>query len=177
MKPSVRFRLKVAAVVALLALAAGFLVRGAKSFSRTGEAGARVWFYDESERRLYAAPNDTVSPHEGVGGKSGDGVRAVVVSFRDEQRDPGKRRIAYLETCTPELKQVLEKVRAARVARQKCDGPIPSRDSDFFQANTLVKRPDDPDWAPINSAAGGKIFAEWRSWRGADGAPPVVCLP
>jgi hypothetical protein len=133
-----RTGVKLAAAAVLAVALAGFLVSRAGALWKTGEAGATVWFYDQSEKRLYALPNDTVPPHKGIGGKSGDGVRAVVVSFRPDPNDPRKRRIAYLETYTPELKQLLDQIRAARAAHQRYSGPAPARDSDFFQVNTLV---------------------------------------
>ncbi len=87
-------------------------------------------------------PASTVPPDKGIGGSSGDGVRAVVVAFRAEQSDPHKWRIAYLETFTPELKDLLEKVQAARAAGRAFKGRIPARDSDYFQTNSLVKSLD-----------------------------------
>jgi hypothetical protein len=104
-------------------------------------------------------------------------VRAVVVAFRAEQSDPRKRRIAYLESCTPELKDLLEKVQAARASGQAFKGRIPARDSDYFQTNSLVKGPAESVWHASNSPEGRRVMTEWRSWRGPDGQPPVVCVP
>lgn len=169
--------LKLGAAVLLAAIALGFVLKQGAGLWRTGEDRARVWFYDQSAKRLYAVPTDTVPPHKGVGGRSGDGVRATVVAFRGEQSDPQKRRIAYLETYTPELKQVLEQVRSAHGAHQKYSGPLPARDSDQFQTNTLVKRPEGQGWVPVSSPEGRRIQSEWRSWRRSDGQSPIVCVP
>ena len=163
------------AVVAVAAVA--FVSKQVVGFRKTGEEGASVWFYDQSEKQLYEVPRDTIPPDKGIGGPAGDGVRAVVVAFRAEQRDPGKRRIAYLETCTPELKDVLEKVKAARVSGQGFQGRIPTRDSDYFQTNSLVKTVEESGWHWSDSPEGRKVMAEWRSWRGPDGQQPVVCVP
>ena len=166
------------ALVILLAVASGvFLFRQWRVAAQTGEAGASVWFYDQGEKRLYALPADTIPPHKGVGGAAGDGVRAIVVAFRAEQANPAKRRIAYLETYSPELAQLLQRVQAARAAHRPYAGPIPSRDSDFFQTNTLVRGPDDPTWQAANTREAQRIMAEWRSWRGPDYQPLVVCVP
>lgn len=165
-------------------LAGGLLVAGIalgisriRHFATIGEEGVRVWFYDQSEQRLYAVPRETIPPHSGIGGAAGDGVRAIVVACRAEQGDPAKRRIAYLETYTPELKRILEGIRAARAAGRVYEGQIPARDSDFFQKNTLVRRPTEVVWHDVASAAGQKIMAEWRNWSGLDGQPLIVCAP
>jgi hypothetical protein len=162
-------------VLALVAVA--FVSKQVGGCRKTGEEGATTWFYDQSEKRLYEVPRDTLPPHKGIGGLSGDGVRAVVVAFRAEQSDPRKRRIAYLESYTPELKDLLEKVQAARASGQPFKGHIPTRDSDFFQTNSLVKGPAESVWHASNSPEGRRVMREWRSWRGADGQPPVVCVP
>ena len=177
MSPQARTFLKFAAavVLALVAVASvGALVGGC---SRNGEEGAKTWFYDQSEKRLYEVPRDTLPPHKGIGGVSGDGVRAIVVAFRAEQSDPRKRRIAYLETYTPELKGLLDQVQAARASGQGFKGRIPARNSDYFQTNCLVKGPEESEWHTSRSPEGRRVMAEWRSWRGPDGQPPVVCVP
>jgi hypothetical protein len=177
MAPQLKSLLKVTAAVLLAAVATGFVIARFNSARRTGEENGQVWFYDESEKRLYPVAGDTLPPHKGIGGRKDDGVRAIVVAFRGEQSDPRKRRIAYLQTYTAELKALLESVRAARAAGRPFKGGIPSRDSDFFQTNTLVKAPDDDLWHPSSSAEGQNIMSAWRSWRGPDGQPPVVCVP
>lgn len=160
----------VVVIFAVVALSLAFVrLRGA---AQGGEAGARVWFYDESAQRLYAAPADTIPPHPGVSGKRGDGVRAVVVRLPD-----GRERIAYLETCAPELKALLEEVRAAHAARRPFTGPVPTRDSDFFQTHTLVRRVDETTWHPANTPEALAIMAEWRAWGGPDGAMPAIATP
>jgi len=159
-------------VVALGAAAA--LLSAIGGLSRRGEEGARVWFYDQSEKRLYAAPRETVPPDRGIGGASGDGVRAVVVAPRSHPRD---LRVAYLETYTPELKARLEAVLAARAAGRPCEGEVPQRDGDYFQKNTLVSRPDEGVWHASDTPEARKIVSEWRSWRGPDGQPLVISAP
>ena len=54
---------------------------------------------------------------------------------------------------------------------------IPPRDSDYVQTNSLVKGPDEAEWHSSNSLEGRRVMGEWRSWRGPDGQPPVVCVP
>ena len=146
--------LEFAAAVAMVVIAVGFVSKRVGGFRKTGEEGATTWFYDQSEKRLYEAPRDTVPPHKGIGGPSGDGVRAVVVAFRAEQSDPRKRRIAYLETCTPELKDFLEKVQAARASGQAFKGRVPARDSDYFQTNSLVKGLEGTEWHASSTPEG-----------------------
>lgn len=167
---------KFAAVLALGVIAGGFVFSRMRDLRRGGER-ASVWFYDESQKRLYAAPDDTIPPHEGCGGKPDDGVRAVVVAFRGEERDSRKRRIAYLEIYTAELKALLEQARAARASGRVLGGQMPTRDSDYFQSHTLVRRVEESDWHAVNSAEGLRITSEWRAWRGPEGQAPVVCVP
>ena len=100
-----------------------------------------------------------------------------MVAFLGEQGDPHRRRIAYLEPYTPELKDLLEKVKAARTAGRAFPEPIPARASDYFQTNSLVKSPEESAWLACNSPEGRRVMSVWRSWRGPDGQPPVVCVP
>jgi hypothetical protein len=177
MSPQARTLLKFATAVVLALVAVAFVSKQVGGYRKTGEEGASTWFYDQSEKRLYEVPRDTVPPHKGIGDPSGDGVRVVVVAFRGEQSDPGKRRIAYLETYTPELKGLLDKVQAARASKQAFKGRIPVRDSEYFQTNSLVKGPEESEWHASSSPEGRRVMAEWRSWRGPGGQPPVVCVP
>jgi hypothetical protein len=177
MRPQLKAILKLAAVALLVLAAVLWAIPRAASLSRSGDQNARVWFYDLSEKRLYAASPEITPPDKGVGGIKNDGVRAVVVGFRGAQSDPQNRRIAYLQTYTPELKTLFEGIRAARAAGLPFEGGIPSRDSDYFQTNTLVSPADEVTWHPTSSPEGQRIMAEWRTWRGPDGQEPRVVTP
>ena len=177
MRPQLKAVLKPTAVVLLVVPALAFVISRTSSLRRTGDQNARVWFYDQSEKRLYAASPDIFPPDRGIGGKKDDGVRAIVVAFRGAQSGARSRRIAYLQTYTPELKTLLDRVRAARAAGRPFEGRVPSRDSDYFQINTLVSRPEGTEWHPSSTPEAQRIMSEWRSWRGPDGQPPVVCAP
>ena len=168
-------KLIVAAVLAAAAVA--FVSKRISGLRKSGEEVATTWFYDQSEKRLYQVPRDTIPPDKGIGGRSGDGVRAVVVAFRGDTGDPRKRRIAYLETCTPELKDLLEKAQAARASGHAFKERLPERNSEYFQTNSLVKGPDETEWHASNSPEGRRAMMAWRSWRGPDGQPPIVCVP
>jgi hypothetical protein len=163
-----------ASVVTFVLIAAGLLALRTRGALRLGEEGARVYFYDQSETRLYAVPRDTIPPDAGTGGEVNDGVRAVVVACRS---DPAKQQIAYLVTYTPELKQVLEDVRAARQQRRPYNGQTPACDDPFFVDNTLVRRPDDANWYAASSAAGEEILSGWRDQGCPGNETPVVCTP
>jgi hypothetical protein len=177
MSPQARTLVKVATAAALAVAAVAFVSERVEGFRKSGEESAMIWFYDQSEQRLYPVPRDTIPPDKGIGGATGDGVRAVVVAFRAERDDPRKRRIAYLETCTPELKGLLEKVQAARASGRGFKERVPARDSDYFQTNSLVKVPEETEWHPSSSPEGRRAMTAWRSWRGPDGQPPIVCVP
>jgi hypothetical protein len=142
-----------------------------RAASRQGDTGGRVWFYDESQKQLYAMPVATIPPDKGIGGPAGDGYRAIVVAFGKDRKT---RRIAYLQKFTPGLKKVLDEVIFARAAHRVFNGSVPAYQSAYFQNNTLVKRVDEEEWHPADSDEGKKILAEWRSWRGPDGALPII---
>ncbi len=168
--------LKTVIIVAGLGIAGWLAVSGLRSSLSRSEPGSRAWFYDESEKKLYTMPVTTMPPDKGIGGISGDGEKAVVVTFGKDWHDRSQWRIAYLQKYTPGLKRILDEMLIARAAHRIFDGSVPSRQSEYFQTNTLVKRVDDPsDWHTANSDEGKKILTEWRSWRGSDGSPPVVC--
>ncbi|MBN1344694.1 MAG: hypothetical protein JXQ73_18525 [Phycisphaerae bacterium] len=161
----------------LLIVSLGFGISRLHYVLATGEEGLSVWFYDQSEQELYPVAKETIPPHEGIGGRADDGVRAVVVVAQADQNDPTKRQIAYLETYTPDLKRLLEDVRAARAAGRPYKGTIPSRESEFFQKNTMVRRAAEADWHESTSEEGLRITTEWRSWPCWAGSRPVVCTP
>jgi hypothetical protein len=163
--------------IILAGVAVKLITSQVSNFRKSGEEGAMSWFYDESEKRLYQASRDTIPPDKGIGGPSGDGVRAVVIAFGASQKDPAKLKIAYLETHTAALKTLLDRVRSARLALRPFDGQIPSRTSSYFQDNTLVRRESDKEWYPTSGDEGRKIVSEWRGWRGPEGQRPIVCVP
>jgi hypothetical protein len=177
MKPQHKSTLTLA-VVALLAIGAlALVIARARTFFKNGEQNAKVWFYDQSERKLYAASAEIIPPDKGIGGKKDDGVRATVVVFRAAAAAPDSRRIAYLQTYTPQLKTLLERARATRAAGQPFPGQLPSRDSDYFQTNTLVRAPGDPTWHPSSSPEAQRLMSAWRSWLGPAGQSPTLSVP
>jgi hypothetical protein len=169
--------LKMAGIGIAMLAAVGFAISRGSVFWKTGEDQAKAWFYDLSEKKLYAAPINCIPPHAGIGGKRGDGARAMVVNFGPSAASKGESRIAYLEMYTPELKNKLEEVQASRAAGKPFAGKLPAADSDFFQSNTLVKRVDDVTWQPLNTPEGAQITSEWRAWRGKQGETPMVSVP
>jgi hypothetical protein len=177
MRNSIRKSLQIAGLFLLAGGAIAILAVQVKRYRRSGDAGLTVWFYDQSEKRLYEMPQDAVSPDRGVGGRSGDGVRAIVVAPRAEQKNPAKRRIAYLQEYTPELKNLLERIRAVRASGGEFQERMPPRNSEYFQTNTLVKRLNDVEWHRIDSPEGRMIISGWRSEAAPDGEPLVICPP
>ena len=169
--------LKAAGVGALVVIAAVLLASRLSSSGRIGEEGLSIWFYDESEQKLYAAPRDAIPPEKGIGGESGDGVRAVVVACPGEQDNAAGRRIAYLEKYTPEMKELLERVQAARSAGRVCEETIPPADSEQFQRSVLVRRAGESEWHDTTTPEAREIMSEWRGWRSDDGQPLIVCVP
>jgi len=169
--------IRVIAASGVLLLAGAMAASRMYRFTATGEENLQVWFYDQSERELYTMPRETVPPHPGIGGEKNDGVKAVIVAGHGECRDDKQRRIAYLETYTPEHKQLVEGVRAARKAGRAYGRPIPEAQSGFYEKNTWVRRLDDPVWHDMTTKKGKEIVTRWRSERGPDGRALDVCAP
>lgn len=142
-----------------------------------GEESARTYFFDQSEKKLYAVPHDTIAPDAGIGGPSGDGVRAVVIAWKSERGDPAKRRVAYLETYTPELAKILRDIQAARKAHIKYEGKAPGGDDLFVLKNTLVRRESETTWYDMTTPDARVIVGEWQRQQGPGGETPVACTP
>lgn len=174
MNPGAKSFLKLSLCTAALVTGVWFIVAQTSRFLHGNTSANRVWFYDESEKKLYAMPDATIPPDKGVGGISGDGARAIVVEF-EKNSDPRQRKIAYLLKYSPELKKVLDASLLARAAGKIFDGTVPSRQSEYVQKNTLVRLVDETDWHPANTPEGRDIIQTWQSWRGPNGSSPRVC--
>ena len=173
MKPRVKSILVGGSLAALTALAALFVIARLRHFRNDGEAGARVWFYDQSVNRLYPAPRDLI-PADGYNEAR---VRAMVIGFQGMGNDISQLKIAYLEKYTPEFRALLDRAEEAHAARKPFDGKIPSQSSAYYRDNTLVKRPGEDSWHTISTPEARQIMAEWREWRGPAGQPPIVSVP
>jgi hypothetical protein len=160
-------------VAVLTVLAVVFAVGRLRQFRASGEAGARVWFYDQSAGKLYPAPRNLIPPD-----RNGDKrVRAVVIGFQGLGNDVSQLKIAYLEKYSPEFKALLDRAEAAHAARRPFMETIPSQGSDYFRDNTLVKRPGEASWHTAGSEEARQIVAEWREWRGPGGQSPIISVP
>ena len=95
-------------------------------------------------------------------------MRAVVVAPAGKCDDPEARRIAYLETNAPELKQALDAARAS--------GKEPAISRGQAQSLRLVRRVTDAEWFSLATAEGEQIVSEWVV-PGPDGQSPAVCTP
>jgi hypothetical protein len=157
----------------LAALAVIFAVEKARHFRNASEAGARVWFYDQSANRLYPAPRDLIPPD----GNDDARVRAMVIGFQGLGNEVSQLKIAYLEKYGPDFKALLERAEAAHAAKLPFTEKIPPKGSDYFQDNTMVKRPSEPSWHTAGTEEARKIMAEWREWRGPAGQPPIISVP
>jgi hypothetical protein len=157
--------LKLVLVVVLLGLAPVLYWK----LSPSGEArDDQAYFYDLKEQKLFVASRSLIPPAPGIKGSEPTGVRAVVISTNGNPKDAASRRIAYLEKYSPELKQVLEGVRAGKVT------DVPSHEA--RQGQIYVKRLTDSQWYPINTPEGERVMSEW-SVPGPGGVTPVVCSP
>ncbi len=154
---------KIVLAVALLGLAAfGF----ARFFTRNDGISEKTFFYDLSEKKLFAASREALPPIRGLNDAEEDAVRAVVIS-RGRPDDKSSRTIAYLEKYAPELKQNLVEVRAGKAE------PLPSAVRNGLR---FVKRLEDAEWHRVNTPQGQAILNGWNV-AGTDGKFPAVCVP
>jgi hypothetical protein len=157
------------AAAVLLALGGVF----SKAWRLAGDGEPRVWFYDQSKQRLYAAPGDIISPD----GKFDTRVRAMVIGFRGMGNDPENLRIAYLEKYSPDFKALLERANAAHRHRRPFTEKIPAPGSPYARENTFVKRPEEASWHSLGTAEARQILSQWRQWHGPAGEAPVISTP
>jgi len=157
---------------AALAVLAGILVLRAIRGSG-GDGDGMVYFYDLSEKKLFAAPRASVPPIRGFNDATADGVRAIVITDASDVKDKKKQRIAYLEKYTSELKKFFEEARGGAEGAQAAGGTLRRED---VPANTLVRRLADSEWHTMNTPEGEKIVTEWNV-PGPNGAYPTVCVP
>lgn len=158
-------RLKLAAALGLLALAAFMTAR----FLRSGPGGSDLaFFYDQSEGRLFSAPRTAIPPIRGLNDDQPDAVRAVVIATNGHPRDRRARAIAYLEKYSPELKRQMETAQAT--------GASPAMGREQAQMHRFVRRLRDSQWYPLTSPEAERIVSEWLT-AGPDGQPAVICTP
>jgi hypothetical protein len=162
MKRSNVFKLVLA--VALLGGATVMLVR---FFMQGDGISEQTYFYDLSEKKLFAASREALPPIKGLNNAEEDAVRAVVFTYDEIPNAKSSKKIAYLEKYAPEYKVQLEKVRAGQAE------PLARNARNIFR---FVKRAEDADWQTVGSPAGEKIMNEWNV-PGPDGKYPTVCTP
>ncbi len=160
-------------LVVLTALAIITGISGMRQLRGDNEAKIMVWFYDQDTKRLYAAPQDRISPD----GNDDVRVRAVVIGFQGMANQVSQLKIAYLEKYSPELKSLLERADAAHAAKLPFTEKIPSQSSDYYRNNTYAKRVGEDTWYTIGTDEARQLMAEWREWRGPAGQPPIISAP
>ncbi|HRI15930.1 MAG TPA: hypothetical protein PLX89_23270 [Verrucomicrobiota bacterium] len=165
MSPGRSQAIKLATALLLFGLA-GFL--GWSWMKNDSGVSERAYFYDLSEGQLFVADRGLIPPIRGVNDAIEDGVRAVVVSTNGRPEVKSTRVVAYLETCTPELKQQLTAAKAA--------GTPPEISRTAAQSLRLVKRLTDSEWVSLASPEGERIVSEWLSLGSSD-TPPEICTP
>lgn len=106
------------------------------------------YFYDLSEKKLYAAPRNAFAPEDGIGGESGDGVEAIV--FKCPQCPADRLETMYLRTHTPEYKRRHEEARRAGTA-------VEGLTREWESEHTLISRVDPIAWHKASSDEAIKI--------------------
>lgn len=163
--------------LAKLLLALGLLAVAVVLFIQLYPSGAGgrgdAYFYDLAEQRLFVAPQGSIPPIAGVHGAAGAGVRAIVICTNGNPADRAHLAIAYLEKYSPEIKQLFEEVRQARLEGRSEEGRINKKD---VPPNTLVRRLEDQDWHPLNTPEGRETVNAWKI-PGPDGQLPAICSP
>jgi hypothetical protein len=172
-KPRVKTFLVAVSLALLTALALFFIIARVRRFRDDGEAGARVWFYDQGANRLYPASRNLIPPD----GNSEARVRALVIGFQGMGNEVSQLKIAYLEKYSPKFKALLERAAAAHAAKTPFAEKIPSQSSAYYLDNTFVKRPGEDSWHTFGTVDARQIMMEWRNWRGPAGQPPVISVP
>lgn len=162
--------IKVGLSIALFSVA---VVIYLKLSPETAHGDGEAYFYDLEEKKLFVAPRGSIPPIAGIKGGAMAGVRAIVISTTGNAADKEHREIAYLEKYSPEIKQLFEEVRQARIAGRAAEGRIDRRQ---VPANTLVRRLHETEWHALDTTEGKAIASEWNT-PGADGRSPVVCSP
>ncbi len=156
---------KLGMVAAMLAAAGFFFYQFAK---QNGGPSEKAFFYDLSEKKLFAADRNAVPPTRGINDAEEDAVRAVVIATNGNPDDKTAQKIAYLEKYAPALKEKILKARQGATTLEM------SRNEALNYR--LVKRVTDAEWHPMNTPAGEKIVSEWAV-PGPSGVTPVVCSP
>ncbi len=144
---------------------AGFMAY--RYFQQDDGVAENTFFYDLSEKKLFAAPREALPPIRGLNDAEEDAVRAVVIAPNGNPKDESGRKIAYLEKYAPEFKRQLEQVRNGQAT------PLPRGARNAYR---FVKRVEDTEWRALDSPEGEKILNEWNV-PGPDGRFPAVCTP
>ena len=160
-------RSKWIATACILALA-GAAFSMFRFFGEDHAVSEETFFYDLSDKSLFAAKRDEIPPILGTDHTTEDAVRAVVISTNGHPKDKTSWKIAYLEMYSPELKSQMLKARTG--------GGSPSMGRGAAQEHRFVKRPEDKEWSSMMSAEGQHIVSDWAV-PGPDGLSPVVCSP
>ena len=146
---------------------AGFFVYS--YFRRENASGGSAYFYDLSEGKLFVRAQSSVPPIEGLNKGEFDGVRAVVISTNGNCADKKARGIAYLEKCSPQLKQQIEAVQKAGAAAGSLKLEIGRGEAGD---HIFVRRLSEDKWYSKASPEGQKIMIEWHILEMA-----AVCIP
>ena len=154
-------------VVIAVLLFAGAGVGFYRFFNKKPDISEQNFFYDLSEKKLFAASREALPPIRGLNDTTEDAVRAIVICASGNPEDSANRSIAYLEKYAPELKQNIEQARLGKAE------PLATKVRNGYR---LVARAEDTKWFAADSAEGQKIMTIWNV-AGADGKYPVVCSP
>ena len=139
-----------------------------QNFKNRNDGQTRTFFYDVSEKKIFAAPSTLVPPIKGLNDAEEDAFRAVVISTNNRPHDKKTWKVAYLEKYSDELKRQFESAQHS--------GGSPQMGRAEGQSHRFVRRVDDAQWHPMNSPEAGVILNEWLT-AGPNGGEATICTP
>jgi len=157
---------KITVACVALGVAVVLFVRGASSDSAAPRPGR--FMYDLSEQKVYEATRDAFAPDKGIGGEPDDGVEAIMVVC--PQCGESSRRIAYLQTHTPDFKARHETAAASA-------GVIDGLTRAYIAENTLVRTLEGNTWYPTSTPEGSAVVRDARRHCPTHGCWEAVVRP
>ena len=168
--------------VVVLVVALGIIVWTSKGPSGGGRT-VNVYFYDLNTNKLFTTTNDQLAPIDAPSGPTAAGNKAGVMAYvyacgqcgeydgmTVEEVEATGAWISRLEMYTPET------IKAIEDAMKTSSNPDAAREEMGDTNSSLIKRPKDSGWTPMDSPKGMAIMRE-QGTRTCPEGRPKFCLP